>query len=290
MLMGAIMRSLTSCTPWSVVGVLLLSLFVAMPLIAADAPNLDDLERRIEAAKREEGEKAEAMRQRVAADATKATLVVHSDAVCRLRVNGATQGVQEPGVTRRIRVSPGEQLIECASTEHSRARVQQVKTVGSGAQAVVVLELGSEIERRQITEQRAKDSAACAGNAACMVNAGTAILRQPATGLEWTQADNGSDINWSHAREHCAGKGRGWRLPTNDELYAIYDPNGSLTTACKSMTCKVSPLLRLTGYWFWSGDRSGSSSAWYVYLNDGNRAAYVVSSLAGFRALCVRAT
>ena len=78
------------------------------------------------------------------------------------------------------------------------------------------------------------------------------MLRQPATGLEWTQSDNGSDINWASAGAYCAGKGSGWRLPSTAELQSLYDASGTVSTSCGSETCRVSPLFRLTGPVGWS--------------------------------------
>jgi hypothetical protein len=55
------------------------------------------------------------------------------------------------------------------------------------------------------------------------------ILTDPRTGLRWTAKDSGSDLSWDSAEQYCAqltlGGYTGWRLPTNDELKGIYDPN-----------------------------------------------------------------
>jgi len=50
----------------------------------------------------------------------------------------------------------------------------------------------------------------------------------PATKLMWTKQDNGSDVNWIQAETYCTSLRLGgyfnWRLPTIDELQAIYVP------------------------------------------------------------------
>lgn len=55
-----------------------------------------------------------------------------------------------------------------------------------------------------------------------------ATWTDPATGLMWARADSGEDQNWKQAGTYCAhlklGGYSGWRLPTIDELAAIYDP------------------------------------------------------------------
>jgi photosystem II stability/assembly factor-like uncharacterized protein len=52
-----------------------------------------------------------------------------------------------------------------------------------------------------------------------------------ATGLMWAAKDNGADITWSDANTYCKGFHAGdysdWRMPSSDELQALYDPNSS---------------------------------------------------------------
>ena len=49
------------------------------------------------------------------------------------------------------------------------------------------------------------------------------------TNLMWAAKDNGSDINWENAKSHCenyrGGGYKDWRMPTQDELAALYDAN-----------------------------------------------------------------
>ncbi len=112
------------------------------------------------------------------------------------------------------------------------------------------------------------------------------FLLDTRTGLEWTQSDNGSNINWNDANRYCQGKGM--RLPSIDELEGIYDRPGSGTTQCGSWTCKVSPLFRLTTPWPWSAMQKGSSEAWRLALSKGTRLSDHVLTPNGDRALCVR--
>jgi cytochrome c len=119
-----------------------------------------------------------------------------------------------------------------------------------------------------------------------------ASAREPAfrdakTGLEWTQSDNGSDINWNEATNYCDGKGGGWRLPSPAELQGIYDASQSVS--CGRYICHASTKFRLTGYWFWSV-QSGQSGSWHwaIYLGDGAGLARGGDTRDGLRALCVR--
>jgi serine/threonine protein kinase len=121
-----------------------------------------------------------------------------------------------------------------------------------------------------------------------LVEAGGGVLLQPKTGLEWTQSDNGSDINWGSAGAYCAGKGSGWRLPSSAELQSLYDASGAVSTSCGSDTCWVSPLFRLTGPVGWSSEADAASEAWGVYLVNGDRYSGSASIKFNARALCVR--
>jgi hypothetical protein len=121
-----------------------------------------------------------------------------------------------------------------------------------------------------------------------MIDQGGGVLTQVATGLQWAQSDNGSDIDWNAAGKFCAGKGSGWRLPSVAELLSIYDKSGEISTVCGAgFTCKVSPLFSLTGPWAWTDEASNAMSTWIVILTKGNTNTYVVSDATKKRALCV---
>jgi len=54
-------------------------------------------------------------------------------------------------------------------------------------------------------------------------------VKDTRTGFMWAAKDNGSDINWHDAKRYCENyRGGGysdWRMPTQDELKSLYDPN-----------------------------------------------------------------
>ena len=111
-------------------------------------------------------------------------------------------------------------------------------------------------------------------------------LRDPATGLQWTAQDNGVDIDWNEARAYCDRRGKGWRLPSTDELTALTDTNRP-ETPCGSYKCRLALDLGLTRSAVWSADRIGDSQAWFVYLIDGDRNTLDVGFRESVRALCV---
>lgn len=123
------------------------------------------------------------------------------------------------------------------------------------------------------------------------VDHGAGVLKDQRNGLEWTQSDNASTVDWEGAHTYCARLAGGWRLPSVDELAGLYDPAETKGTACGTGRCQVSPLFRLSRVYFWSGTRNGPKGAWYVALGGntgGVRATGDVKYSSGVRALCVR--
>lgn len=113
---------------------------------------------------------------------------------------------------------------------------------------------------------------------------GDGTVTDTQTGLIWADCDNGSDINWYDARMYCAGKGDHWQLPTKVQLQGLLDAIDKEFTVG---TRRVTPLIRLSGRWFWSSETNGSSGAWLFSWENGTW----YSGLDYFdtgRALCVR--
>jgi hypothetical protein len=85
---------------------------------------------------------------------------------------------------------------------------------------------------------------------------------------------------------HCQGQGGGWRLPSSAELQSLFKAELP-GVQCGEYSCKVSERFSLSGPWFWSNERNGSSEAWFVSLFTGARFSSLVGT--GYRrALCVR--
>lgn len=116
---------------------------------------------------------------------------------------------------------------------------------------------------------------------------GTVLDHQ--TGLTWASKDNGGDVDWAGAKSYCQLLGTGWELPRIDELHAIHLPEGETGQDCIGrLTCKLTPLINMTGLTPWSQDANGPTEAWYLYLADGEKYAYDMTDTHGRRALCVR--
>jgi hypothetical protein len=109
----------------------------------------------------------------------------------------------------------------------------------------------------------------------------------PDTGLTWTKADNGSDINWNEANDYCSNLRLGgfsdWRLPTLNELRGIYDE--SVDTGGWHFHVKGN--LKLSSVWQWSSDKD-SAGVWGLYFNTGTQYPARSDYTNNARALCVR--
>jgi len=82
------------------------------------------------------------------------------------------------------------------------------------------------------------------------------------TGLMWASRDNGNPITWDEAKDYCSNyRGGGytdWRMPTLNELSALYDPKITNATPpnadCKG-GCHLTDFIHLTccPVWYWNG-------------------------------------
>ena len=91
------------------------------------------------------------------------------------------------------------------------------------------------------------------------------IVKDSNTGLEW-KAGPDRDTDWNEAKSWVQSlnlDGGGWRMPSTDELKALYKKG----TGSRNMT----PLLKTTGWYVWSGETKGSSPARNFYFFYGYR-------------------
>ena len=91
----------------------------------------------------------------------------------------------------------------------------------------------------------------------------TGVVYDKKTGLEWVAGPN-RDTNWNKAKrwvENLNVAGGGWRMPTRTELKTLYQRGAG----SRNMT----PLLKTTGRYVWSGETKGPSLAWRFYFGNG---------------------
>ena len=132
--------------------------------------------------------------------------------------------------------------------------------------------------------------------AARWVSVEKGVIEDTRTGLQWTAADNGADIDWNAAKAWCVSKRFRWRLPTLLELLSLYvaPGEGASGVACGASTCRAYVEFKLSGSWFWSATPVGQDAydgiemAWGVQLINGAKTQTVMDLSEGSRALCVR--
>jgi uncharacterized caspase-like protein len=86
------------------------------------------------------------------------------------------------------------------------------------------------------------------------------IVKDTKTGLEWVAGPD-KVMSWDEAKawvESLNIGGGGWRMPTVEELEGLYQEG----KGARNMT----PLLKTTGWWVWSGELKDSSAAWYFFF------------------------
>jgi len=109
---------------------------------------------------------------------------------------------------------------------------------------------------------------------------------QEKTGLIWLRRDNGADLDWYAADEHCRNlelaDWMDWRMPTIDELEGLHDRRSAAMY-------KLPAAISLTGCCPWSASRSSDSSAWNFSFRYRKRFSGSLNYSYELRALCVRA-
>jgi len=113
----------------------------------------------------------------------------------------------------------------------------------------------------------------------------------PATGLTWARQDNGTDVHWTQARSYCTSLGLGgysnWRLPTIEEIAAMYDAGE--VNKCGQAECHIKAGITLSSDFAWSNSAGkASSEAWGFDFINGARASLIRTVWISKRALCVR--
>ncbi len=114
------------------------------------------------------------------------------------------------------------------------------------------------------------------------------------TKLMWAAKDNGSDINWTDAKKYCESyRGGGytdWRMPTREELSALFDDAITNTTS-PSTGCSggyhLTNLINMTCCCAWASDASDADAANFNFYV-GLRGMRYLSFSYNLRALPVR--
>jgi hypothetical protein len=108
------------------------------------------------------------------------------------------------------------------------------------------------------------------------------VVKDTETGLEWKVGPD-KETTLDEAQtwvESLNLDGGGWRMPTINELHGLYKEGAG----DRNMT----PLLKTTGWWVWSGETQGSSLARYFGFYNGHRISNIRNDSHTTRAFAVR--
>jgi hypothetical protein len=123
-------------------------------------------------------------------------------------------------------------------------------------------------------------------------------VRDTKTSLEWSQKDNGADIDFKGAQTFCDGLTLAghddWRLPTLEELRGIYDESVTSPPTYlyrgKPYPLRMDPAFSLTAPGIWSSTLryEGRGVAWSFFFSSGRELSTMPTATNYQRALCVR--
>jgi formylglycine-generating enzyme required for sulfatase activity len=108
------------------------------------------------------------------------------------------------------------------------------------------------------------------------------IVRDTSTGLEWIFGPD-KNTKWEDAKLWVKAleiDGGGWRMPTLYEMQSIYKDGSGV----RNMT----PLLKTTGWYGWSGKSADSSNVWVFDFGSGTRISFYSEASFYARAMAVR--
>jgi len=111
---------------------------------------------------------------------------------------------------------------------------------------------------------------------------GDGIVIDTNTHLEWVAGPD-EDTDWNDAKnwvENLSLAGGGWRMPSGEELMGLYYKGRG--------THNMTPLLKSTSWWMWSGETRDSSSACYFDFYNGFVSWYASDYVNGRRVFAVR--
>ncbi len=196
-----------------------------------------------------------------------AFLMLETDAPCSVWADNLAKGRLEPGTPREIAVVSGSVLVRAVSEEATEASWKETFEIEEGERREISIEMASVLEDLRKLERRER------------------IYSDFDTRLMWPTTDNGADLTWEAAIEHCDEMRLGgfddWRLPTVGELKRLQ--------AMWSLSAyKTIGNIRLSACCPWTSDRAGDQKA--VNFSFRHRRPFVghVEYSYDLRALCVR--
>jgi hypothetical protein len=118
-------------------------------------------------------------------------------------------------------------------------------------------------------------------------------VRDSHTGLVWTARDTGRELAWPEADGYCRTLALGsdgpiWRLPSIEELSALYD--STMERSCgEAATCRIDSSIDLSSPYQWSATAPKPNRRFYFDFTHGSQLAPLIRSSLTRRALCTHA-
>ena len=124
------------------------------------------------------------------------------------------------------------------------------------------------------------------------------VVRDTKTSLQWSQKDNGADVDLNGAKKYCEdltlASRDDWRLPTLEELKGIYDEKVASPPTYqyrgKPYPLRMDPAFQLTAPGIWSSTLRYENRpvAWSFFFSSGRELVTMPNASNYQRALCVR--
>lgn len=203
---------------------------------------------------------------------------------CVIKVNVGVGPPLPPDQKRLIRLSRGQHQIRAAAVMPGFREISRTIEVGRGIETPIVF--------RFIRESPSPRNPELAKR---FVPTHFETVRDLTTGLEWMRDDNGWEILWHQAQRWCEAVDwsgvSDWRLPTIQELQALYEAVREEPKASTECGYKWRPVPGMTATcdWYWSSNvESDERRAWGLFFGAGASAAHHTTDWGRRRARCVR--
>ena len=119
-------------------------------------------------------------------------------------------------------------------------------------------------------------------------------MRDSQTGLSWTARHSRRELSWREADDYCRALGDEpasgeWRLPSIEELAALYDPGKEEPCGSAELTtCRIDPAIDLTSPYQWSASGPQPERRAYYDFSLGSQLTPLIRPTLTRRALCTQ--
>jgi len=112
-------------------------------------------------------------------------------------------------------------------------------------------------------KKEAKSEAKEAGKDVRFIAYDNGTVLDTSTKLMWAARDNGANVNWQNAKNHCENYHGGgytdWRMPTQDELAKLFNGAKNYKSDC-GYSVGLTELIHLTCAWVWASEKRGTDA------------------------------